>query len=97
MNKKELILKLKEKLASCALCRDNGCECVASGVGCRSDTCECMRKGHHAGEGKSDYRDCDNPYGQLLYNAEMVREYRATVLRALVDTPSPRKEAIVTK
>ena len=91
MSKNELTTLLKTKLLTCALCRDNNCECVADGVGCRGDTCECLRrvtKGKKNDDNNINHKSCDNPYGQLLFDSDNVKEYRRTILNALANSQS---------
>ena len=73
MGKTELTSKLKEMLVNCKLCTESGCCCVELGVPCSAESCSCLKGGIRT----EQQQPCANPYGQQVFDPDLVREYRA--------------------
>ena len=80
LSKSDLISKVRDLLRNCPLCVNTCCECVQLEVSCSSHLCSCSRQGAA--------KVCGNSYGIDLFDAEVVKTYRLSVIEHVKNAPA---------
>lgn len=81
LSKADIILRYKEMLKSCELCKTNGCECVKLEVPCNGEVCSCLRGGW-----RNHSQICGNTNGQIVFDTEQIKLYRQNLLKNLAQS-----------
>ena len=70
LSKAELVSAVREVLKHVPMCVADNCECCRAGVGCFAEVCACIgKRGAHS-------QRCLNPEGAIVFDPDLVMEYR---------------------